>query len=307
MSSPPLVLRWLAASRPGFLVVTLVATLVGIGSALACGVAPRWPEALATVMLALLTHAAVNLHNDWGDALIGSDAVNTDRIGPFTGGSRVVQDGLLTPAQLRDAVHGLGMVVIGGGVLLVARSGLGLVPIGLAGLALGWAYSHPRWALMSRGVGELAVAAGWWLVVLGADHVQRRGFSAIPALAGVSLALLIAAVLWIAEFPDARSDAQAGKRTLVVRLGPDRAAWGHLALMTLAHGWVLAWWQALWLPTGAVWALASAGPGVAASVLLLRHARTPSRLRPAIVLTLLAAILHGLLLMAAFLDVFAQR
>ena len=30
MSSPPLALRWLAASRPGFLVVTLVATLVGI-------------------------------------------------------------------------------------------------------------------------------------------------------------------------------------------------------------------------------------------------------------------------------------
>ena len=53
MSSPPLALRWLAASRPGFLVVTLVATLVGIGSALACGVAPRWPEALATVVLAV--------------------------------------------------------------------------------------------------------------------------------------------------------------------------------------------------------------------------------------------------------------
>ena len=194
MSSPPLALRWLAASRPGFLVVTLVATLVGIGSALACGVAPRWPEALATVVLALLTHAAVNLHNDWGDALIGSDAVNTDRIGPFTGGSRVVQDGVFMPVQLKTAVQMLAMVVTGGGLLLAARSGPGLLLIGLAGLLLGWAYSQPRLALMSRGWGELAVAAGWWLVVVGADFVQRRAFGEIAMIVGVSPALLIAAV-----------------------------------------------------------------------------------------------------------------
>jgi 1,4-dihydroxy-2-naphthoate octaprenyltransferase len=299
--------RWIAAARPGFLVVTLVAAVVGIASSLACGATLRWPEALATVVLALLTHAAVNLHNDWGDALIGSDALNTDRVAPFTGGSRVVQDGIFTPAQLRDAVQVLGMVVIGGGVLLVARSGLGLVLIGLAGLALGWAYSHPRWALMSRGVGELAVAAGWWLVVLGADYVQRRSFSAMPALAGVSLALLIAAVLWIAEFPDARSDAQAGKRTLVVRLGPQEAAWGYLALVLAAHVWLVGWWQALWLPTTAIWAVASALPSLAAAVLLLRHAGEPQRLRPAIVLTLLAAVLHGVLLAAAFLGIAALR
>lgn len=299
--------RWIAAARPGFLVVTLVAAVVGIASSLACGATLRWPEALATVVLALLTHAAVNLHNDWGDALIGSDALNTDRVAPFTGGSRVVQDGIFTPAQLRDAVQLLGMVVIGGGVLLVARSGLGLVLIGLAGLALGWAYSHPRWALMSRGVGELAVALGWWLVVLGADYVQRRSFSAIPALAGVSLALLIAAVLWIAEFPDARSDAQAGKRTLVVRLGPQEAAWGYLALVLAAHVWLVGWWQALWLPTTAIWAVASLLPSLAAAALLLRRAGEPQRLRPAIVLTLLAAVLHGVLLSAAFLGIAALR
>lgn len=307
MSSPPLALRWLAASRPGFLVVTLVATLVGIGSALACGVAPRWPEALATVVLALLTHAAVNLHNDWGDALIGSDAVNTDRIGPFTGGSRVVQDGVFTPVQLKTAVQMLAMVVTGGGLLLAARSGPGLLLIGLAGLLLGWAYSQPRLALMSRGWGELAVAAGWWLVVVGADFVQRRAFGEIAMIAGVSPALLIAAVLWIAEFPDARADAAVGKRTLVVRLGPVAAAWGFLLLMLAAHGWLLFWWWRLWLPGTAVQALLSLAPGLAAAVLLLRHAREPARLRPAIVLTLACAIAHGLLLAGAFLQVLMLR
>lgn len=307
MSSPPLALRWLAASRPGFLIVTLVATLVGIGSALACGVAPRWPEALATVVLALLTHAAVNLHNDWGDALIGSDAVNTDRIGPFTGGSRVVQDGVFTPGQLKTAVQMLAIVVVGGGLVLAARAGPGLLLVGLAGLLLGWAYSQPRLALMSRGWGEPAVAAGWWLVVVGADFVQRHAFGEIAMIAGVSPALLIAAVLWIAEFPDARADAAVGKCTLVVRLGPVAAAWGFLLLMLAAHGWLLFWWWRLWLPGTAVQALLSLAPGLAAAVLLLRHARDPARLRPAIVLTLVCAIAHGLLLAGAFLQVLMLR
>ena len=299
--------RWIAAARPGFLVVTLVAALLGIASSQACGSGWHALDAAATVLLALLAHAAINLHNDWGDALIGSDALNTDRIGPFTGGSRVVQDGVFTPDQLREAVRSIATVVVGGGVVLAARAGPGLLVIGLLGLALGWAYSHPRWALMSRGVGEVAVAAGWWLVVVGADYVQRRHFDSAPMLAGVSLALLIAAMLWIAEFPDARSDAQAGKHTLVVRLGPTAAALGYLGLVVAAHGWVAYWWQAVWLPTTAWWALGSAPLSLAAAGLLWHHRHTPQRLRAAIVLTLAAAVLHGALLTLAYLQIASLR
>jgi 1,4-dihydroxy-2-naphthoate octaprenyltransferase len=299
--------RWVAACRPGFLVVTLVAALLGISVTQACGCGWDPVGAVATVVLALLVHAAINLHNDWGDALIGSDAANTGRIAPFTGGSRVVQDGVFTPDQVRDAVQLLGMVVIGGGVLLAARAGPGLLVIGLAGMAVGWAYSHPRWQLMSRGVGELAVVVGWWLVVVGADYVQRREFSAMAAITGVSIALLIAGVLWIAEFPDAVSDAQVGKRTLVVRLGPVAAAWGYLALVVAAHGWVAWWWQALWLPSTAWWALGSAPLSLAAAASLIRHARSPQRLKGAIVLTLAAAVLHGALLTSAFVAIARLR
>lgn len=299
--------RWVAASRPGFLVVTLVAAVLGISIAQACGCGWDPGGAAATVLLALLVHAAINLHNDWGDALIGSDAANTGRIAPFTGGSRVVQDGIFTPEQIRDTVQMLGMVVIGGGLVLAARAGPGLLLIGLAGMAVGWAYSHPRWQLMSRGVGELAVALGWWLVVLGADYVQRRSFSALGAIAGVSIALLIAGVLWIAEFPDAASDAQVGKRTLVVRLGPVAAAWGYLALVLAAHAWVAAWWWVQWLPDTAWWGLGSLPLSLAAAGWLIRHARAPQRLRGAIVLTLAAVIVHGALLTAAFIAIARLR
>ena len=38
--------------------------------------------------LGLIVHAAVNVLNDYYDALNGSDAANTARVFPFTGGSR---------------------------------------------------------------------------------------------------------------------------------------------------------------------------------------------------------------------------
>lgn len=290
----------LRATRPGFLSVTAMACVLGIVVALACGCGARPGAAAATIVLALLAHAAANVYNDWADDRLGSDALNHDRVSPFSGGSRLIQDGVLSAARMREWAGWLALLAVGGGIVLAALSGPGLLIIGLAGGVIGWAYSSPRVALMSRGAGEIAVAAAWWLVVLGADYVQRQRLHDMAAIAGVSYALLVATVLLVNEFPDRSADAAAGKRTLVVRLGPPAAVLVYAALAALAHGWVLAWWWAGWLPTQAWWALLSAPASLGATVLLARHARAPHRLRPAIVLTLAAALLHGALLAAAF-------
>jgi 1,4-dihydroxy-2-naphthoate octaprenyltransferase len=79
--------RWLLASRPGFIVVTVVAAALGIAQAQACGCGWDAPAAVATLLLAALAHAAINLYNDYGDAVGGSDAVNTGRLFPFSGGA----------------------------------------------------------------------------------------------------------------------------------------------------------------------------------------------------------------------------
>lgn len=295
------------ATRPGFLVVTAVACGLGIAVALACGCGARPIDAAATVVLALLAHAAANVYNDWADDRIGSDAINTERIAPFSGGSRSIQDGRLDAARTHRLAAALALIAIGGGIVLAARAGPGLVAIGLAGAAIGWAYSDPRVALMSRGIGELAVAGAWWLVVVGADYVQRQRLHDIAAIAGVSFAMLVAAVLLANEFPDRRADAAVGKRTVVVRLGLGPSVVLYALLVGLAHAWVFAWWWADWLPRHAWWALGSAPFSLAAALRLARDAGRPQRLRPALVLTLVAALLHGLLLTAAFVDVLLLR
>ena len=298
---------WLRVSRPGFLLVTAGAVAVGASQALACGCGWNAGTAAASLLLALLVHAAVNLYNDYGDAVGGSDAINEDRLTPFSGGSRAVQEGLFSATQMRDAAQMLALLVVGGGLLLAAKTGGGLLLIGLAGMALGYAYSSPRVALMSRGVGELSVGLGWWLIVVGADYVQRGAFSALAMVSGVSVALLVAGVLWVAEFPDARADAAVGKRTLVVRLGSRAAAWVYLGLMLFAHLWTWIWWQLQWLPTQAWWALGSAPLSLASALWLLRRHEQVARLRPAVALAIVAAVVHEALLTAAFLAVAAQR
>jgi 1,4-dihydroxy-2-naphthoate octaprenyltransferase len=57
------------------------------------------PRALATVLLALLAHAGANVLNDYFDARNGADAANHQGLFPFTGGSRLIQNGQVSIAD----------------------------------------------------------------------------------------------------------------------------------------------------------------------------------------------------------------
>lgn len=289
-------------TRPGFLAITVVACLLGIASADACGHPPNVWTALATLVLALLAHAAGNVLNDVHDALSGADAANTQGIFPFTGGTRLIQQGVVSVQQTRDLAKALLLLVVPAGVLLAVQTSPAVLWIGAVGLFLAWAYSAPPLALMSRGLGELAVAAAWSLVVIGADAVQRGSVFIVPVLTSLSYGLLIANILLINGVPDARADASVGKATLAVRAGPRGAAVLYGLLALLAHAW-LAWgvWHFL-QPERAIWGLLSLPFSGAAAVLLWQRVHQPERLRPAIVLTIAAACVHGLGMAAGLLS-----
>ncbi len=284
-------------TRPAFLLLTLSTVMLGLASAASAGPLALW-RALATLLLACLAHAGGNVLNDYHDARSGADAANRDALSPFTGGARLIQDGQVTERDTARWALWLLLATSAGGVVLASVSGPGLWLIGAAGLVLAWAYSAPPLALMARGLGEAAVATCWWLVVLGADYVQRGALAALPALLGGGLALLVANLLLINGFPDAPADARVGKRTLVVRLGPAAAARLYLGLALLAHAVVPLAVLAGWAPTGALAGLLSLPLSLVAGGLLWRHRRQAARLRPAIGLTIAAANLHALALAA---------
>jgi len=292
-------LRYFAATRPAFLSVTFVGVLLGLASACAAGMPLDPATATLTMFFALVAHAGANVLNDYYDSLSGCDAANTNRVFPFTGGSRFIQNGVLSQQAIGRYGYGLLVAVIPAGLWLTWVSAPGLILIGLAGLLVGWAYSAPPFKLQSRGLGEFGITAGWLLIVVGADFVQRHGFDFAPVAAGLGFALLVANVLYINQFPDVAADAQAGKRTVVVRLGVANARFGYLLIALLCYNWVLAMVVDGRLPPLALVSLLGAIPSALALRDLWRHAGVPPRLTLAIKMTIVAAAVHGLLLAGA--------
>ena len=292
--------RYLLATRPPFLAASPLAAVLGIAAAGYAG-APLAPGAAAlAVLVAVLAHAGTNVLNDYYDALSGADARNTDRIHPFTGGSRFVQNGILTPTQLARFGWLLLAAGAGAGLPLLPRGGSGLAAIGLAGVVLGWAYSARGPRLSSRGLGEPVVLAGVGVLIpAGAAWAQAGGPVPEALAAGVPYGLLATALLFVNQFPDRRADAAAGKRNWVVRLKPRRARWLYGVITGAAYAWT-AWAAGTGsLPVAALAALVPAVLSGRAWLTLIRWADTPAFLEPAIRRSISALTGYGVVLTAA--------
>ena len=227
---------WIAATRAPFFTATIVPILLGSVIAWARGEPFHWGLFFLTLLGGLLLHAGANMINDYMDHLRGTDAVNVEFVRPFTGGSRMIQEGLLTPRQILTAsvlCLASGSVV---GLYLTSVRGWAILLIGAVGIFSAVFYVTPGFSLSAIGVGELFIGLNFGvLMTLGAYTVQTGRFSWEPVLASLPVALLIAAVLYINEFQDAAADGAVGRRHLVVRLGKRLASQGYAALMLAVY------------------------------------------------------------------------
>lgn len=213
--------RWLRAIGfyRGFLLVSFMP--MGLGTVLAWQAGAPFDGRifLATMVGVWLLHAGSNLLNDYFDHLSGTDDRNPIQT-PFSGGTRVIQEGLLPPAAIRTA----GFVAYGAGiaVFLALAPWVGWRLLGLAafGLLVGWSYTAQPIRLAYRGWGELFIGLVFGpAIVLTGYYAQTREFSLVAGWTGAILGLWTAAIITINELPDYDADRQAAKRNLVVRFG----------------------------------------------------------------------------------------
>jgi len=291
----------LAATRPAFLSVTLVGVILGLCTAAADGVFRSSGLAALTLVFALVAHAGANVINDYYDAISGCDAANTERIYPFTGGSRFIQEGRLTQRQTALLGYGLLALVIPAGLYLISHSGHALLLIGLCGLTAGWAYSAQPFKLQSRGMGELTITLAWLAVVMGSDYVQRNSLSGTTLIAGTAYALLVANVLFINQIPDCKADAGSGKKTLIVRLGYSFAPMGCAMLYALAITAVCLGMVLHQLPHAALASLIVIFPAIYSVAKLHKSPTDRTMLSRIIPLTIMTTLLFGMVLSLSLL------
>jgi 1,4-dihydroxy-2-naphthoate octaprenyltransferase len=230
----------LRTTRLPFLTATIVPVLLGIVIAATHG-AFDLVSALLTVVGASFVQLAINVSNDVFDAAQGADDANVTPT-KFSGGSRVIQYGLVTfrqMATLAFTFYAAGAAV--GLVLLALRGSVALLVIGVVGFVVGLGYTAPPLKFVYRGLGEIAVALGFGpLMLVGAYVVQTRGaLSWEPFVASIPVALLVALILYVNEIPDRRGDAHAGKRTLPVRFSRQAVVRGYVAAVVVAFGAVV--------------------------------------------------------------------
>jgi 1,4-dihydroxy-2-naphthoate polyprenyltransferase len=221
-------LGWLVflATRIPFLTATIVPILLGGVIARLHGYSAWWLLALALVGGAAI-HLGLNVANDVSDATSGADEANVNPT-MFSGGSRVIQYGLVSVDAMRKVSIACYAVGIAIGLYLTWTRGIELLWIGVAGIFLSVFYTAPPLRLVHRGLGEICVALGFGpIMVLGAYFVVAQRLSWEAFYASLPVALLIMLVLYVNQVPDRPADERAGKRTIVVRLGKDAIVTGY--------------------------------------------------------------------------------
>jgi len=166
-----------------------------------------------------------------------------DRLNPgptyWSGGSQVLVRQLISPSTALRMALLLAIVALSTIAVLALAVLPGLLTAGLFGvsLALSWGYSALPLRLHSRGLGELSVAflVAFMVPTIG-FYLQTGQLDRLPVLVALPLTCLQFGSMLGVAFPDVESDALAGKRTLVVRLGPRRAAWFYAMSLLAAYG-----------------------------------------------------------------------
>lgn len=213
---------WKEAVRPLSLTAALIPVLLGSAIAYSMTEIFYWGLFIFTLLGGLMIQAGTNMYNDFKDA--ERDSENTGGIRPFTGGSKMIQLGLISKADMGFFAILMILISAGIGIYLTAVAGAGLIPVILFGLLAGLFYtnSEGKFSFINAmpGLAEFFIATTYGVAMtLGAFYVQTGTYAIEPLLISLPVSLLITAVLLINQFPDAEADEASEKNTLIVRIG----------------------------------------------------------------------------------------
>ncbi len=293
--------NWWTALRFPFLSASIVPILLGTAIGWSQTGTMLWGYFLLALVAGVLLHAGTNIINDYFDHKSGNDELNTEFVRPFSGGSRVIQSGLLSPMEVLLGSLFLFLIASGIGGYLAWALGWPILALGAAGAISGIFYTGRPFNWGSRGIGEALVGVNLGLLMtLGAYYVQTSALSWVPVVAAAPLALLISAVLLVNEFPDYSADKAVGKNTLVVRLGQKRAAILYTVIMVGSYVALGAGVASGLLPLVALVALITVPISLRAVLYARKYHSSSFDLVPANALTINTHLTTGLLLTLAY-------
>lgn len=194
----------------------------------------------------LLLQILANFANDLGDFVNGAD-----RTAGGARSDRAVASGRISADQMKRVVWGCAVLALVAGVATVICAVGNAWPellcwtaTGVAAIGGAYAYTAGSRPYGYSGLGDISVLLFFGFAgVAGTASLISRAFDPRWLLPSVTIGLLSIAVLNLNNLRDHVSDAAAGKRTLVVRMGFRNGKGYHAVLLVGAWVALIAFWQ----------------------------------------------------------------
>lgn len=223
------ILLWVKALRAPFFSATIMSAVIASLIAYKDGHF-SWLYLISSMAIIAAANGGINLTNDYFD--LKTDNINRYYT-PLSGGSRVIQEGLIKHRKVLAGAIACFLVAIAIGLFFVIRVDINLLWFGLGGIVLGYFYTAPPFKFVYRGIGEIMVfLLVGPLSVCGTYYLFTQSFSLEALLLSLPYGISTANILFINEFPDYGADRKAGKKQLVVMLGRKKSR--HLYFMLIS-------------------------------------------------------------------------
>ena len=209
---------WILAARPKTLTGAAVPVMIGLAlawsDAHSLHVASRLSllPAVLCLLFAFIMQIDANFVNDLFDYTKGTDDRET-RLGP----ERACAQGWVSVARMKVAIGLTTVLACLVGLPLIYYGGWEMVLVGVACVAFCFLYTTH---LSYMGLGDLLVLLFFGLVPVAVTYyIQMHTLTSAVIIAALACGLVIDALLLVNNFRDRDTDRQAGKVTLVVRIG----------------------------------------------------------------------------------------
>lgn len=218
---------WFKIIRPGTLAAAISPVLIGLMVASKL-IAIDWIVGLVTILAATAIQIASNLINDYYDYKKGLDEAG--RLGP----RRALAENQVSIRAMQIAIAIDLLIAIICGVYLIYVGGIPILVIGLSAILFAWLYTATSYSLSYLGIADIFVLIYFGPVAtVGTTYLQIGSFSTDALYLGFICGFISMAVLTVNNLRDISSDAKAGKKSLIVRLGKGFGELEYLVLYVL--------------------------------------------------------------------------
>ena len=210
---------WLLAARPKTLSGAAVPVMIGLALAYSDAVFYEeevfsWTAAVLCLLFSFAMQIDANFINDFFDYVNGTDDVET-RLGP----RRACAQGWVKLDAMKRAIALTTCAACVIGLPLAYYGGLEMIVVGAACVVFAFLYTT---FFSYHGLGDVLVLVFFGLVPVSCTYyVQLHTVTWQVFLASVACGLVIDALLIVNNFRDRDNDRLAGKKTIIVKLGPE--------------------------------------------------------------------------------------